>query len=106
MMNCKVKASCTYLHTNLILGSITKAQQLHAPAKAGCGPSPILRSSSCLTSTASLTLWSGWVRFSQAIVTARGVISEKRALHTCRLGFTAEQKEWPRSKPSHTALSS
>lgn len=33
MMSCKVKASCTYLHTNLILGSISQNPTAAWPAK-------------------------------------------------------------------------
>lgn len=63
----------------------------HGGLPGSCSSSPMRRSSSCRTSTASLTLWSGSVRFSQAVLTARGVISEKRALNTHRVGFTVGQ---------------
>lgn len=73
------------------LCSLAFAQQLRASSQLSSpkhGYVPILRSSSCLTSTASLVFWSGWVRFSQAVLTAWRVISEKRARKTWRFGFT------------------
>lgn len=91
-MHCKVTASCHRL----------------SPSPAPCPPphpSPIRRSSSCLTSTASLTLRSGSIRFSQAAWTARAVISEKRARSTCRLGFTAEQTRAPGQVPRERRVS-
>lgn len=63
---------------------------------------PILRSSSCLTSTASLVFWSGWVRFSQADLTAWSVISENRARKTCRFGFTATNTQKRNQSDSNT----
>lgn len=50
--------------------------------------SPMRKSSSCRTSTASLTFMSGSVRFSQALRIEVWVISENLARKTCRLGFT------------------
>lgn len=49
---------------------------------------PILKSSSCRTSTASLTLESGSVRVSQALRIELGVISENLARRICMLDLT------------------
>lgn len=61
--------------------------------------SPIRRSSSWRTSTASLMLASGSVRVSQALRMELGVISENFALRTCKLGLTRE-------KQTHAVISS
>lgn len=52
---------------------------------------PILRSSSLLTLTASLTLLSGWAKVFMALVIAWPVIWENLALRTLMFGFTALQ---------------
>lgn len=57
------------------------------------------RSSSCLTSTASLTLMSGSVRDSQALLMELGVISENRARNTwmfCLTRRDQSRSQWHR----------
>lgn len=52
---------------------------------------PILKSSSCLTSTASLIFLFGVSKFCKALLTEAAVISENLALYIWRLGFTSVQ---------------
>ncbi len=71
--------------------SLHQCVAMHHSGQFKSATSPIRRSSSWRTSTASLMLTSGSIRVSQALRMELGVISENFARKTCKLGFTRKR---------------
>lgn len=105
MVTCKVKASCTYLHPSLILGSITKTQTAARPAEERVGlTDPQVQLLPHIHGIAHSLVGLGQV-FTGHGDGSGGDLREAGPPHL-QAGLHCKQKWSPRSEPGHTALSS